>query len=130
VTGLATDKASKRRFVGRMPTRRSPGDEVGPNPASKFATWIGGLSVFGILFCLLMEVIDVRSNLKVMSFEISADFGLLGLFALIFFNFVYGTIKWCRAFFRPSTKRNLARQSLIIRPTVWPASDRQYDEPI
>jgi hypothetical protein len=109
MNGLSADKASKRRLVGHFPTRRSPDDEVAPNPASKFATWMGGLSVFGVLFCLLMEVIDVRSNLKVMSFEVSADFGLLGLLAIIFFNFVCGVLKWCRALFTPSAKRKRPR---------------------
>jgi hypothetical protein len=58
--GQGADKKPERRYVGRLPTRVALENETAGNPSEPIAILMGMLSVFGILFCLLLEVIDVR----------------------------------------------------------------------
>jgi hypothetical protein len=92
MNGVVADKKPERRYVGRLPTRVAPENETAGNPSESIAILMGMLSVFGVLFCLLLEVIDVRADVDFMSLKISANFGLLGLFAVVFIIVRTGTL--------------------------------------
>jgi hypothetical protein len=130
MNGVVADKKPERRYVGRLPTRVAPENKTAGNPSETIAILIGMLSVFGVLFCLLLEVIDVSADVDLMSLKISANFGLLGLFAVVFLNVVYGAVVYGRALLKRTPRRHrLPQQSATLTPSAWPGAETSVHEP-
>jgi hypothetical protein len=112
------EKKVERRSLGRLPTRDAPKQMTAAALTENRATWIGGLSVFGVLFSLLLEMIDVSADVELMSFTISANVGLLGLFAVVVFNVVFGVVNYGKALLKPPPRqRGLPQESVTLPPT-------------
>jgi hypothetical protein len=120
MNGVASDKKPERRLLGRVPTRDSLKHKTAAAAPEKLATWMGGLSVFGVLFCLLLEMIDVSVYIELMSFKISANVGLVGLFAVVVINFVCGAVIYGKALFKPTPRqRRLPQEPVTLPPATW-----------
>jgi hypothetical protein len=106
---------------------KKPERRVAPE---KLATWMGGLSVVGILFCLLLEETDVSADLELMLLNA----GFVCLFSVIAFNFIYGGWIYCKSLLNSSPRRyrstiplSFAVSMLAAALISWLALKRNYD---
>jgi hypothetical protein len=126
MNGVAADKKPERRSLGRVPTRDSLKHVTAAAAPEKLATWMGGLSVFGVLFCLLLEMIDVSAEVELTSFKISANVGLVGLFAVVVINFVCGAVIYTKALFKPTPRRRrLSQEPVTLPAATWVDAEDQ-----
>jgi hypothetical protein len=118
MNGVAADKKPERRSLGRVPTRDSLKHVTAAAAPEKLATWMGGLSVFGVLFCLLLEMIDVSAEVELTSFKISANVGLVG--------FVCGAVIYTKALFKPTPRRRrLSQEPVTLPAATWVDAEDQ-----
>jgi hypothetical protein len=96
----------------------------------KLATWMGRLSVVGILFCLLLEMIDVSADVELMLLNA----GLVCLFSVIALNFIYGGWIYCKSlldssprWYRSRVPLSFAVSMLAATLITWLALKRNYD---